>query len=161
MKKLVLAVAFIAGFAFTSNAQEISENALGLRLGGGNGFGAEFTYQRHLQENNRLEVNLGLRNKSHFNSFKLNGLYQWVWHLEDNFNWYAGVGAGLGNVSDKRYDSRSDGMFAFVTGDIGIEYKFDIPLQIFLDFRPEIALVSYDVYNSFGPDLALGVRYTF
>ncbi len=28
----------------------------------------------------------------------------------------------------------------FAAGDIGIEYNFDIPLQLSLDFRPEIGI---------------------
>ena len=47
-------------------------------------------------------------------------------------------------------------------GDIGIEYNFDIPLQLSLDFRPEIYSNSGRFRDdNFGPDIALGVRYRF
>ena len=55
MKKLFLLSFVLLGFAFTSNAQSISENAIGLRLGDSDGFGAEISYQRAILENNRLE----------------------------------------------------------------------------------------------------------
>lgn len=155
----MLAVICIVGFSFSGQAQEIAPNAIGLRLGGGEGFGPEFSYQRHLGYNNRLEVDLGLRSKSHYNAFKVVGLYQWVWNIDGGFNWYAGVGGGIGNVNVKHSDD--DGVFALVAGDIGVEYVFDIPLQVFIDFRPEIVLASYSHYDNFGPDLAIGIRYQF
>lgn len=162
MKRFILAILCIVGIAFTGKAQEINDNALGLRFGGGNGFGAEFSYQYHILNNNRLELDLGLRSNRDFNSVKVTGLYQWVWNLEGNFNWYAGAGAGLGSVSDRRAKKDSDGVYALVAGNIGVEYLFEeVPLQLFLDFRPEIVLASYDVYNNFGPDFAIGIRYVF
>jgi len=50
----------------------------------------------------------------------------------------------------------------FAAGDIGIEYNFDIPLLISLDFRPEIGFGDelYD-NNDLGLDIALGLRYQF
>lgn len=159
MKKSFLILLCAIGFGFTAQAQEISPNAIGLRFGGGHGYGAEFSYQRHLGGQNRLELDLGFRSESDFNSFKLTGLYQWVWNIDGGFNWYAGVGGGVGSVNDRRGNRKGDGAFALVAGDIGLEYIFDIPLQVFIDFRPEIVLASYDVYKSFGPDLSIGVRY--
>jgi|SRR5690625_689905 len=159
MKKAFLLVFSIIGFSLMSQAQEISPNALGLRFGGGSGFGAEFSYQRHLGGMNRAEFDLGFRSERDFNSFKLTGIYQWVWNIDGGFNWYAGAGAGVGSVSDRRHDHKGDGAFALIAGNIGVEYIFDIPLQVFIDFRPEIILANYDVYNSFGPDFAIGVRY--
>ncbi len=163
MKKWLISslIFFLMGIAM--QAQEISENAIGLRLGGGEGFGPEITYQRYLYENNRIEADLGLRNKSDFNAFKIVGLYQWVWPLEQGFNWYAGAGAGIGNIHDSRgIERHDDGIFALIAGSLGIEYNFqDIPLQLALDFRPEIALANYDVYSNFAPDFGLSIRYRF
>ncbi|MBU7571084.1 MAG: hypothetical protein KAF41_10605, partial [Flavobacterium sp.] len=59
MKKLFLSAFMLAGMAFSMQAQEISKNALGLRLGDNDGFGGEISYQRGLSSNNRLEVDLG------------------------------------------------------------------------------------------------------
>lgn len=162
MKKFLITLACLIGFAFMGHSQEIAPNAIGLRLGGANGAGAEINYQRHLEQNNRLELGLGFRSDSNFNAFKLTGIYQWVWNIEGGFNWYAGPGVGIGGVNDRRHHSHhDDGVYALIAGDIGVEYNFDIPLHVFIDFRPEIGLVNYDVYDVFSPDFAIGVRYKF
>lgn len=164
MKKLFIAAFLMLGFA--SQAQKISENALGLRVGDNDGFGAEISYQRALGSSNRIEADLGWRNSRHVDAIKLTGLYQWVWNIDGGFNWYAGLGAGVGSW---RYDKdgpgngndRDDsGSFAFIAGDIGIEYDFDIPLLISLDFRPEFG--GNDYYDDhYGADIGLGLRYQF
>ena len=163
MKKLFLLSVAVLGFAFSSNAQEISENAIGLRLGDSDGLGAEISYQHALGENNRLEVDLGWRDGNNYDGFKLAGLYQWVWDLEGGFNWYAGVGGGLGSFSfDNPGGKDISDTFIFVAGDVGIEYSFDIPLLLSLDFRPEIGFGD-DLYNNndLDFDIALGIRYQF
>ncbi|MGB5419787.1 hypothetical protein [Algibacter sp.] len=163
MKKLFLLSLAVLGFAFTSNAQDISENAIGLRLGDSDGFGAEISYQRALGDNNRLEVDLGWRDGSNYDGFKLAGLYQWVWNLDGGFNWYAGVGGGLGSFSVNVPGQKDiTDTFIFAAGDIGIEYGFDIPLLLSLDFRPEIGFGD-DLYNNndLDFDIALGIRYQF
>ncbi len=163
MKKLILvAIAFI-GFTAFMNAQEISDNAIGLRLGDSDGFGAEVSYQRALGSNNRLEVDLGWRDGKNYDGFKLTGLYQWVWQLDGDFNWYAGVGGGLGSFSFNNNNGNDfTDTFVFAAGDIGIEYNFNIPLLISLDFRPEIGFGD-EVYdnNDLDFDIALGIRYQF
>jgi len=165
MKKLFLSAFMLMGLAFSTQAQDISKNALGLRLGDNDGFGGEISYQRGLGSNNRLELDLGWRNSKNVDAIKVVGLYQWVWNIEGGFNWYAGVGGGIGSW---RYDGPGDpdpdgGTFLLAAGDIGIEYNFDIPLQLALDFRPEIYFADnrndFDDYDSFGPDIALSIRY--
>ncbi|WP_294819357.1 hypothetical protein [uncultured Flavobacterium sp.] len=164
MKKLLLSAFMLIGLAFSSNAQD--RNALGLRLGDNDGFGGEISYQRLLGDNNRLELDLGWRDSKNYDAIKLTGLYQWVWNIEGGFNWYAGVGGGVGtwefdNVPDY-YDGDDDsGTFLFVAGDIGIEYNFDIPLQLSLDFRPELYFGDDFREDDFGPDIALGIRFKF
>ena len=145
-------------------AQRISDNAIGLRLGDSDGFGAEISYQKSLTRDTRLEFDLGWRDTRNYNAFKLTGLYQWVRHLDGNFNWYYGAGGGIGNVNfDRDYDTDDDGgFFLFGAGDIGIEYNFDIPLLLSLDFRPEIGIVGYGGFtDNFNFDIALGIRYQF
>ena len=166
MKKIILiAIAFIGGSALM-NAQDISENAIGLRLGDSDGFGAEVSYQRALGTDNRLELDLGIRNGNNYDGFKLAGIYQWVWNIDGGFNWYAGPAAGLASYS---YDYRIDNerfdeseTFVFIGGQIGIEYNFDIPLMLSLDFRPEFGLGNDRFDNAdLDFDIALGVRYQF
>lgn len=160
MKKLILTTfAIFTGLAFI-NAQEIADNAIGLRLGDSDGFGTEVSYQRALGGNNRLEVDLGWRSGQSYDGFKLTGLYQWIWELDGSFNWYAGVGGGLGSYSfDNNNGNDFNETFAFVAGDIGIEYSFDIPLMLSLDFRPELGFGDFNDDLDF--DIAFGIRYQF
>lgn len=155
MKKIVLLTLCIFGFTLSSQAQSIADHALGLRLGDNDGFGTEISYQHGLTENNRLELDLGWRSRNDLDAFRLTGLYQWVWNLEGGFNWYAGAGGGIGSV-DTGDDSE---FFVLVAGDVGIEYDFDFPLLLSLDFRPEIGFNDYN--DDLGFDIALGIRYQF
>ncbi len=164
MKKIFLvAIAFI-GFSTLSSAQEMADNAIGLRLSDSDGIGPGINYQRAIGDNNRLELDLGWRDGSDYNAFKLAVLYQWVWELDGNFNWYAGAGGGIGSVKikDAPQGSNDSDTFFFAAGDVGIEYNFDIPLLLSLDFRPEIGFGSDDFdTNDVDFDIALGIRYQF
>jgi hypothetical protein len=161
MRKFILTtLAVFTCFAFV-NAQDIADNAIGLRLGDSDGFGTEVSYQRALGDNNRLEVDLGWRSGKNYDGFKLAGLYQWVWQLDGDFNWYAGAGGGLGTYSIEATESAKDynDTFAFAAGNVGIEYSFDIPLMLSLDFRPELGFGDFNDDLDF--DIALGIRYQF
>jgi opacity protein-like surface antigen len=148
MKKVYLLVGLIVGSVFSIKAQDISDNAIGLRFSGGNGAGGEISYQKNLGNTNRLEIDLGLANE--FADFKAAGLYQWVWSLEERFNWYAGFGGGI--VS-------ANGTGIYGAGVIGIEYNFKEPILLSLDYRPEIGIAGgLDGLNS---NIALAVRYQF
>ncbi|RBA28578.1 hypothetical protein [Flavobacterium tibetense] len=163
MKKLLFTAIMLVGLAFSAEAQNFSKNAIGLRLGDNDGFGGEISYQRGLSAKNRLEFDLGWRNSKDVDAFKLIGLYQWVWNIEGGFNWYAGVGGGVGSWNYNRDGFKDSGSFVALAGDIGIEYNFDFPLQLSLDFRPEIYFGGdyADFRDGFGPDIALGIRYRF
>ncbi|MEC4049039.1 hypothetical protein OX284_006335 [Flavobacterium sp. SUN046] len=162
MKRLIVSAFMVVGLALSSQGQSISKNALGLRLGSNDGFGAEVSYQRALKANKRLEFDLGWRDSKNVSAIKLVGLHQWVWNIDQGFNWYAGVGAGLGSWSYSAYGNKDSGTFLFAAGDIGIEYNFDFPLQLSLDYRPELYFHS-DGYrdSNFGSDMALSARYKF
>ena len=148
MKKIIVGLSLIIGSIYTTSAQQIADNAIGLRFGGGNGVGGEISYQKALGENNRLEVNLGLANE--FTNFKATGLYEWVWNIEEQFNWYAGFGGGI--VS-------ANGTGIYGAGVIGVEYDFNAPVLLSIDYRPEIGIAGgLDGLNS---DIALSVRYQF
>lgn len=162
MKKNILLTSMLFVLAIGAQAQNFSKNAIGLRLGDNNGFGTEISYQARLSSTNRLELDLGWRSSDYEDNLKIAGIYQWVWNIDGGFNWYAGVGGGVGSWKYDNNGLSDDGAFAFVAGDLGIEYDFDFPLQLSLDIRPELYLNSASyVDDHFGPDLALGVRYTF
>lgn len=148
---------------FAANAQDISPNAIGIRIGDNDGFGTEVNYQRALNDINRLELGLGWRDAQNFNAYRLTGIYQWVWHLDGNFNWYAGAGAALGQFDFKNNNPNfndESNFFLNAAGNIGIEYNFEIPLLLSLDFRPELSILN-DIDDSFEFDIALGIRYQF
>ena len=158
-----LSVVFLFATTLLS-AQDISDHALGLRLGDSDGFGAEISYQKSIGRVNRAEFNLGWRDSREFDAFKLTGLYQWVHLLDGGFNWYYGFGGGVGNVDfDPIPDGEdNDGFFLLAAGNIGVEYNFDIPLLISLDFRPELGILGYDGFDdNLDFDIALGIRYQF
>lgn len=162
MKKLLFMSAFLIGTIFTVNAQDIARNALGVRLGDNDGFGGEISYQHELGEMTRLELDLGFRNNNDADAFKLTGIYQWVWNIDGGFNWYAGFGAGIGSWSagNNYMGTDDDGLFLNADGNIGIEYNFDIPLMISLDFRPEFGLIG-NYGKDTDLDIALSLRYQF
>lgn len=174
MKKVFVTAIVLMGLTTSIQAQKFSKNAIGLRIGDNDGFGVEVSYQRGLSASNRLEFDLGVRNRTYRDqgyyydsgAVKLVGLYQWVWNIDQGFNWYAGVGGGLGTYRNNvKNDYPDNGTFALVAGDIGIEYNFDFPLQLSVDFRPEIGFGDYRYTNNnldtFGPDIALGARFRF
>lgn len=169
MKILKLFALLVCCSWYSAGAQEISDHAIGLRLGDSDGFGAEISYQKSIFRYNRLEANLGWRDSRYFDAFKISALYQWVFPIDGNFNWYYGAGGGLGSVDfTTRFDGQQQpytpngGLFVFAAGNIGVEYDFDIPLLLSLDFRPEIGLAGYKNFsNNFDFDIALGIRYQF
>jgi len=161
MKIIVASLIVLVGFA--STAQTIPNNAIGLRLGDSNGFGTEITYQRRLSEDNRLELDLGLRKGSRFNAWRATGMYQWVEPLfTERLNWFVGLGAGAGtfNFDNDFIGDRDNTLFVQAVGNAGVEYHFDFPLQIAADFRPEIGIIN-EVDDTLEYEFALSLRYTF
>ena len=167
MKKLIYST--LVFLVWQAVQAQISEHAIGLRFGGSNGLGTEVTYQHGLNEENRLQLDLGLRQNEGPSAFKLSGTYQWVEQLEGNFYWFYGFGAGVGFVD---YDGSVDPLLVegfgntlvTVEGIAGIEYdllpEFEIPLQIALDVNPNINLFN-DYYNDLDFDVALSIRWKF
>ena len=162
MKQIIFTVIALVAITFSAHSQRISKNAIGIRFGDSDGFGTEISYQRALSESNRLEFDLGWRSNDVFDAYRLTGLYQWVWTLDGNFNWYVGAGGGVAQVNfDDNFNGFADDSetYLYGAGDIGIEYNFDIPLLISLDFRPEFGFGSYN--DDLDLDIALGIRYQF
>lgn len=148
MKKIILSYLFVIATITFANAQT---NALGLRLGMGQFFGAEASFQHYLSGTNRLEVDLGLND----NAFSPSVVYQWVMDLsalEQGFNWYAGVGGSA--------IFYSGGASVGVLGNLGIEYNFEFPLQLSLDIRPGLYFGNHWSGFGFGA-AAFGIRYKF
>ncbi|MFN0275710.1 MAG: hypothetical protein ACKVPJ_08190 [Chitinophagales bacterium] len=159
MKKITFII-----ICFTLQQTLFSQNnsAIGIRFGGSDGVSGEISYQNFIGGPNRIEVDLGFIDADGFDGFKATLMYHWVKGISDSFYWYIGAGGSVGAwtsdegspVSDNKHE---DGLFIDANGQIGIEYNFEIPLQISLDARPEIGLINDDFDFGYG----LGVRYTF
>lgn len=154
MKKTVFMTILLASFMTSFVYGQVNSKAIGVRAS----YGAELSYQHPFSHANRLEADLGFY---YDHGFNLAGVYQWVFDLSElanGFNWYVGLGPQIGswNYHDKDYD----GLALGIAGQIGIEYNFDIPLQLSLDYRPG----WYFLPNSYGgawEGIALGIRYKF
>ncbi len=156
MKKLLILVALIAMSVVAVNAQK---RAMGARLG----YGLEFSYQQNMGEKNMLEIDAGLPG---FLGVEAAATYDWLfpitsWQEAGSWNWYAGVGAGAG------YNWWWGYGFVGVAGRIGVEYNFDFPLNLSLDWRPIFGprfgsgnIGFYDGGLYYGA-IAWGIRYRF
>jgi len=163
MKNLFL-ISFLL-FSINSFSQ-VNPHAIGLRGGSGNyGAGGEVTYQHGFGDANRLEIDLGWRgnngwgNNNHI--IVLSGIYHWVWNLDGGLNWYAGIGAQIGDYKLKNKDEDISGIIFGIGGQVGIEYDFnvhEVPLLLSLDARP---MLGFQSYYGFGYGGALALRYTF
>ncbi len=157
MKKKITTALMGLIICFTANSQ-VDPHAIGLRIGGGDSFGAEISYQHGLSQKNRLELDLGFGGNSQYNRMGLSGIYHWVWNLgNEGLNWYVGPGAGLSINSGK--DDHDDYFGLSIGGQIGLGFNFKVPLQLTLDARPMLNIISDD--DTFGWGLALGIRYRF
>lgn len=154
MKKfIVLAIAL-----FTAAAVYAQPRAIGGRIG----YGLEVTYQ-HSLGSNMVEVDFGL---PFFNGIEAASTYDWIfpinsWQEDGTWNWYAGVGAGVG-----LYDFNDAVGYVGVAGRIGIEYNFWFPMNISLDWRPVIGPAFYRNHTAFYDSglwggIALSLRYLF
>lgn len=151
MKKVVLIFVAIVAFSYSASAQMSKgvsyseENTIGLRLG----YGGEISYQRTLSNANRIEADLGFMSKG----FSLAGIYQWAWTIDKapGLGWYVGPGV----AASFREKSFSVG----ILGQIGLEYSFDIPLTLSIDWRPGYYFSSHYGFSYY--DFALGVKYRF
>jgi hypothetical protein len=174
MKKIIITACMLVGILLNSQAQRISKNAIGLRLSEFDGLGIAASYQHGLQNNHRIELDLGVWNHNYHRdgvyydsqTVKVVGLFQWVLPIQNRFNWYVGVGGGAGTFNNKEDNDYPDnGAFGLVAGDIGVEYSFKFPLQLFIDVRPEVGFGDYRYtnrgYNNFGPDIGTGARFRF
>lgn len=162
MKKLFFVVVLSLLTTVVAWSQEMSPHAIGLKSGGGVGnfvgLGADISYQRAMKSTNRLELNFGLTSKSSsYNLFRLQGFYQWVKPLQGGLNWYAGPGVGIGYAKANENDVK-DQMLLGVGGQVGLEYRFNIPLQLTLDTTPYFGVLNS---QGFAMPIQLGVRYMF
>lgn len=151
MRKFIFVFAFVVGIVGALNAQ-VSGKAIGARF---NYSGGEISYLHPLGDANRLEIDLG----SNSWGLAVNGVYQWVKDLStvtDGMNWYYGFGAAAG-LHNYTY------LGVGVLGQIGVEYNFQFPLNLSLDYRPGLyvapgaSTLLHGAYDGF----CLSARYRF
>ena len=173
MKRLFISLIAVLALTTAASAQD---NAFGVRFGAGSAFAAELSYQRFLSDVNRFELDFGMRLRHTYtydtssNSYQgtypfgaiVSGIYQWHWFLAGGFGFYIGPGAQIAMAS------KSDHPFGIALGgQIGIDYQFDAPFQISLDFRPMYHLfgpfsrITVGHGAGFDPMGPIGLRYTF
>jgi hypothetical protein len=146
-------------------------------IGGRIAYNLGASYQHGLGEKNMLQVDLDF--PLYFWGIQATATYNWIfpidsWTKPGTWNWYAGVGGGAGYIWGWGYrgtygwSSRNGYGFVGVAGMIGVEYNFNFPLQLSLEWRP---LIGPSFHRHGGPGfyydglyisaLALGVRYKF
>lgn len=164
MKKILL----LAVMAVASISLAVAQpRAIGGRLG----YGVEFSYEHGFGESNKLSLDAG------FPGLFMNGIgvegvvtYDWinpfgadfskVWDKKGEWNWYMGVGAGVGGflnrvvpaaIAGKEYGAYwNNSAFVGAAGRIGVEYNFWFPLQLAIDWRPVIG-PSFNGYREYDP----------
>ena len=155
MKRVVLSLVLFASVIAVS----AQPRAIGLRAS----YGGEVSYQHGFGERNMLQIDVGV---PFFHGIHAVGTYDWIfpissWQHAGSWNWYAGVGAGVG-----LYGFKSASLFVGVAGMIGVEYNFKFPLQLSLDYRPVIGPWFHDGamgFNLLGSlhGYGFGIRYKF
>ena len=162
MKKLLISLIALVALSVTVSAQD---NTFGLRLGYGAAFGGELSYQRFVSDINRIELDLGTRfGKTseeivYPTSAALSLIYQWHWFLVGGFGIYGGPAV--------QATAASAGFGLGLGAQAGLDYQFDAPFQLSLDFRPIYYLIGPYATASgswspiLDPHVAVGIRYAF
>ncbi len=165
LKKAIFLAVAVIGLAFAAKAQN---NAIGVRLSGGNQwYCGEISYQRSINDLNRIEADLGYRVDDEYDIgyLFLTGVYQLHFDISaaKNLGWYFGFGPRFELFY---YDGHSYNHpinfagAAGAVGQVGMDYHFNaIPLQLSLDFRPCLYLIPNAVLR--WADFGLSIRYRF
>lgn len=142
----LLFILFVSLISTSTNAQQLYKNALGLRISGVSSLGGPgVTYKHYLNDKAAVEAIFSFKDP-----VGIGAMYQVhkPWNVITNLNWYYGGGAF---VTFSKPSMGAGGM-----GVIGVDYKFDnLPLNIALDWKPEIALAPKATlnFNTFGLSL--------
>lgn len=158
MKKAILILAILVGSAAAVLAQPKS---IGGRLGN---YGVDVSYENYVFNGaDFLEFGLGLDNGFSTSSFHVDGIYNFMilepdWTPVGHWGFYAGPGA---SVAVWKNSDDENTVYAGFLGNVGLEYTFNFPLQLSIDFRPRLMFGDGGL-RSDGPfTLGIGVRYAF
>jgi hypothetical protein len=149
MKKVILFSCLIAMFSFTASAQDYTK-AIGIRLGPNSAnVTAGFTGKYFLNEKAAVEGIIGINN-----GLGICALYELHFPIDavSHLSWFAGGG---GYIAFRSSTTSVGG-----AGIVGLDYKFEeIPLNVSLDWKPELNLISRIAFESSG--IGLSARFTF
>jgi len=177
MKKSLILAALLA--VVSVGAAVAQPRAIGLNLG----YGLDVSYQHTLSKSNMIDLSVNI---PCFAGIGATATYDWVnpfntaipWSEKGKWNWNLGVGAGLGVYNpfrttsilneqgqlDKEWAGK---IYVGAVGHVGVEYNFWFPLQLSVDYRPNIGFaIAGDggfMFNGVGliSGITLGVRYLF
>lgn len=142
MKKVVVLFAVITITSWDMNAQEI-----GVRFGGYGGGNVAIDGIFAAGQFSRIHADVSFYN----GGVGIDALWDFVYKPlgQEAFNWYAGAGPYLG-FGNSNFDLG-------VKGEIGLEYRFDFPMALGIDWRPGLEVVDNTQFHweAFG----LNVRY--
>ena len=139
MKKVFLVLA-LSVLAITAAVAQ--PRAIGARLG----YGVDFSYQHQLG-NNKIHLDVGV---PFFNGVHGVCTYDWInpggtdvpWAYAGQWNWYVGVGAGVGyhGFFNNANAAHVDYLSAGVAARLGIEYRCPFPMTVAIDWRPVLGI---------------------
>ena len=158
MKKALLILTVLIGSAAATFAQPKS---IGGRLGN---YGIDVSYENYVMGGSDfLEFGLGLDNGFSTSAFHVDGIYNFMilepdWTLVGHWGFYAGPGA---SVAVWKNSDDENTVYAGFLGNVGLEYTFNFPLQLSIDFRPRLMFGDGRVRGDGPFSLGLGVRYAF
>ena len=158
MKKALLILTVLVGSAMFAVAQPKS---IGGRLGN---YGIDVSYENYvLGGSDFLEFGLGLDNGFSTSAFHVDGIYNFMilqpnWTSSGSWGFYAGPGA---SVALWKNDDDENTVYAGLVGNVGLEYTFDFPLQLSVDFRPRLMFGDGGIRGDGPFALGVGVRYAF
>lgn len=165
MKKLliILAAAFLTGAAAMAQPKAIGIRGglFGLSVNGEISY--EYWYTLFDNDYDFLEAELGVFGG---NGFKATAMYNFTlaqpdWTDTGEWGLYVGPGLTAGYGSAVANDGEIKASpFLGVAFQIGMEYTFSFPLQLSLDFRPNILIPTRMIRTSWY-GLALSARYAF
>lgn len=183
MKKTLILIAMIC---LTAGAAMAQPKAIGARLG----YNFEASYQHELVTG-MLEIDAGftpfitskgvqftddgdmIEHRYRYGRAQLMVLYDWLANITPQLYWYIGAGAGVswgyGDFFDTPHYDKHGRLTDYrrlgvpVAAQIGLEYDFDIPLNLSVDWRPAVNLFGLrqgDLTSNL-LNIAVGVRYRF
>lgn len=172
-------IILLTGLYLSISALHAQPRALGAR-GGATGF--EVSYQHAFPKDQFLSGDFGIDfgyNANCVIGVKLTGTYNFIWAhpawtKKGRWSIYAGPGLSVGAVNDRivvktgkeRANLYKNGFMIGIAGQVGLEYCFEVPVQIAAEIRPVIGIHVRDGVGFYDNGLlglapTLALRYKF